>query len=100
MHTALVPAAGLHGPGHQAPDCTVLSYPHKVPITGRQYRYSGTKASRSATTSISSDLVNAFWHFYKNPRVGRYYNMAGKAATGKLSMSRPLSCAKRSLATP
>ena len=37
----------------------------------------GYKGKQVRDNIHAFDLVNAFWHFYRNPRVGEIYNMGG-----------------------
>ena len=68
----------LTGPGHSGAELHgFLSYLMKCAITKREYRIFGYKGKQVRDNIHSSDLVNAFWHVYKNPRVGEVYNMGG-----------------------
>ena len=65
-----VPVAGveLHG---------FLSYLVKCNVEGRLYKVFGYKGKQVRDNIHSYDLVNAFYHFYQNPRCGEVYNMGG-----------------------
>jgi CDP-paratose 2-epimerase len=68
----------LTGPGHSGAELHgFLSYLMKCAMTKREYRIFGYKGKQVRDNIHSSDLVNAFWHVYKNPRVGEVYNMGG-----------------------
>ncbi len=54
-----------------------LSYLVKCAITGHQYKIFGYKGKQVRDNIHSFDLVNMFWHFYKNPRFGEVYNAGG-----------------------
>ena len=54
-----------------------LAYLAKCVATGRQYTIYGYKGKQVRGNIHSFDLVNAFWHFYNNPRCGEVYNIGG-----------------------
>lgn len=54
-----------------------LSYLMKCAITGNHYTIFGYKGKQVRDNIHSFDLVNMFWHFYKNPRQGEVYNAGG-----------------------
>jgi len=54
-----------------------LSYLVKCAILGDQYTIFGYKGKQVRDNIHSYDLVNAFWHFYQNPRCGEVYNIGG-----------------------
>ena len=49
----------------------------KCAITGRKYKIYGYKGKQVRDNIHSYDLVNAFYHFFKNPRCGEVYNIGG-----------------------
>ena len=49
----------------------------KCTATGTPYKIFGYKGKQVRDNIHSFDLVNAFWHFFKAPRVGEVYNMGG-----------------------
>lgn len=61
-------AAELHG---------YLAYLMKCAILGREYQIFGYGGKQVRDNIHSYDLVNGFFHFYKNPRCGEVYNMGG-----------------------
>ena len=46
-------------------------------VSGRPYRVFGYKWKQVRDNIHSYDLVEAFWHFYQNPKSGAVYNMGG-----------------------
>ncbi len=54
-----------------------LSYLMKCCITGKTYVIYGYKGKQVRDNIHSYDLVNAFYHFYLNPRRGEVYNIGG-----------------------
>ncbi|BAQ64558.1 NAD-dependent epimerase/dehydratase family protein [Geminocystis sp. NIES-3709] len=54
-----------------------LSYLMKCAMTGNHYEVYGYKGKQVRDNIHSHDLVNAFYHFYQNPRKGEVYNIGG-----------------------
>lgn len=54
-----------------------LSYLMKCLITKAPYTIYGYKGKQVRDNIHSSDLINAFWHFYLNPKKGKVYNLGG-----------------------
>ncbi len=54
-----------------------LSYLMKCNVTGREYTIFGYKGKQVRDNIDSYDLVNMFWHYYRNPRPGEVYNAGG-----------------------
>lgn len=68
----------LTGPAHSAAELHgFLAYLVKCVVTGRPYRIFGYKGKQVRDNIHSFDLVNAFWHFFQNPRAGAVYNIGG-----------------------
>jgi CDP-paratose 2-epimerase len=68
----------LTGPGHSGAQLHgFLSYLVKCLVSHRKYKIFGYKGKQVRDNIHSFDLVNAFYHFYKNPRCGEVYNMGG-----------------------
>jgi len=68
----------LTGSGHSGAELHgFLSYLVKCVVTGRPYTIYGYKGKQVRDNMHSHDLVNAFWHFFQNPRPGEVYNMGG-----------------------
>ena len=78
MRTACFRGGCLTGPGHSSAELHgFLAYLMKCAVTGRGYTVFGYKGKQVRDNIHSYDLVNAFWHFYKKPRVAEVYNMGG-----------------------
>ncbi|MDB5228599.1 MAG: CDP-paratose 2-epimerase [Bacteroidota bacterium] len=68
----------LTGPNHSGAMLHgFLSYLMKCAITGTQYNIFGYKGKQVRDNIHSYDLVNMFWHFYKDPKQGEAYNAGG-----------------------
>ena len=61
-------AAELHG---------FLGYLMRCAITDQPYTVYGYKGKQVRDNIHAYDIVNAFWHFFENPRPGEAYNMGG-----------------------
>lgn len=78
MKTACFRGGCLTGGGHSgAPLHGFLSYLMKCAVTGQHYTVHGYKAKQVRDNIHSYDLVNALWHFFRNPRSGEVYNIGG-----------------------
>ena len=78
MRTATFRGGCLTGPGHSGTALHgFLSYLVRCAITGQSYTIFGYKGKQVRDNIHSYDLVNAFHHCYKNPRVGEVYNIGG-----------------------
>jgi len=79
LSTACFRGGCLTGSGHSSAELHgFLAYLMKCTVTGRQYTINGYKGKQVRDNIHSYDLVNAFWHFYKKPRVGgEVYNIGG-----------------------
>ena len=78
MKTAAFRGGCLTGPGHSAAELHgFLSYLMKCALTGREYKIFGYKGKQVRDNIHSFDMVNAFYHFYQNPRCGEVYNIGG-----------------------
>jgi CDP-paratose 2-epimerase len=78
MKTAIFRAGCLTGPNHTPAEYHgFLSYLVQCGVTGKEYNIFGYKGKQVRDNLHSSDLVQAFDHFFKNPRVGEIYNMGG-----------------------
>jgi CDP-paratose 2-epimerase len=68
----------LTGPAHSGTELHgFLAYLVKCAVTSRTYTIYGYKGKQVRDNIHSYDLVNAFWHFFQNPRPGAVYNMGG-----------------------
>jgi CDP-paratose 2-epimerase len=79
MKTATFRGGCLTGPAHSGAELHgFLAYLVKCVVTGRPYTIYGYKGKQVRDNIHSYDLVNAFWHFFQNPRAGgAVYNMGG-----------------------
>jgi CDP-paratose 2-epimerase len=68
----------LTGPGHSGAELHgFLAYLAKCAVTNKPYTIYGYGGKQVRDNIHSYDLVNAFWHFYQNPRPAAVYNMGG-----------------------
>jgi len=68
----------LTGPMHSGAQLHgFLSYLVKCLVTGRKYSIFGYNGKQVRDNIHSSDLVNAFYHYFLNPRAGEVYNIGG-----------------------
>ncbi len=78
MNTAAFRGGCLTGPTHQGAELHgFLAYLIKCAVSGRHYTIFGYKGKQVRDNIHSVDLINAFWHYYQNPRQGEVYNMGG-----------------------
>ncbi|MDY6937869.1 MAG: NAD-dependent epimerase/dehydratase family protein [Cyanobacteriota bacterium] len=78
MKTASFRGGCLTGPAHSGAELHgFLAYLMKCVILGKPYTIYGYKGKQVRDNIHSYDLVNAFYHFYQNPRCGEVYNMGG-----------------------
>lgn len=78
MMSACFRGGCLTGPAHAGAELHgFLSYLMKCTVTGNPYRIFGYKGKQVRDNIHSHDLVDAFWNFYKSPRMGEVYNMGG-----------------------
>ena len=78
MKTACFRGGCLTGPSHSGTQLHgFLSYLMKCTMTGKPYSVFGYKGKQVRDNIHSYDLVNAFYHFYQQPREGEVYNIGG-----------------------
>jgi len=78
MKTACFRGGCLTGPNHSGTELHgFLSYLMKCVMTNTPYTVFGYKGKQVRDNIHSQDLVNAFYHFYRAPRVGEVYNIGG-----------------------
>lgn len=78
LHTACFRGGCLTGPAHSPAELHgFLAFLVKCIATGRKYTIFGYKGKQVRDNIHSYDLVNAFYHFCCNPRIGEVYNMGG-----------------------
>ena len=85
----------LTGPNHSGTQLHgFLSYLVKCAIMGTHYTIFGYKGKQVRDNIHSYDLVNMFWHFYQNPRMGEAYN-AGGSRHSNCSMQEAITIAEQ-----
>ena len=78
MKTVCFRGGCLTGPAHKGAKLHgFLSYLVKCAVDEIPYTIFGYKGKQVRDNIHSFDLVNAFWHFYQNPRNGEVYNIGG-----------------------
>jgi len=78
MKTASFRGGCLTGPLHSGAELHgFLAYLMKCAIAQKTYTIFGYKGKQVRDNIHSYDLVNAFYHFYQNPRCGEVYNLGG-----------------------
>ena len=78
LKTACFRGGCLTGPAHSGTRLHgFLSYLMRCCIWGKKYYIYGYKGKQVRDNIHSYDLVNMFWHFYKNPKEGEVYNAGG-----------------------
>jgi CDP-paratose 2-epimerase len=78
MRTVCFRAGCLTGPAHAGAELHgFLAYLMRCTVAGRPYRVFGYKGKQVRDNLHSHDLAEAFWQFFRAPRVGEVYNMGG-----------------------
>ncbi|HZP83934.1 MAG TPA: NAD-dependent epimerase/dehydratase family protein [Chthonomonadaceae bacterium] len=78
LRTGIFRGGCLTGPGHSGAELHgFLAYLMKCAATGKEYRIFGYKGKQVRDNIHSYDLVNAFFHFFQQPRCGEAYNIGG-----------------------
>lgn len=78
MKTVSFRGGCLTGPSHSGAKLHgFLAYLMKCTLSSEPYTIFGYKGKQVRDNIHSNDLVNAFYHFYQNPRCGEVYNMGG-----------------------
>jgi CDP-paratose 2-epimerase len=78
LRTGVFRGGCLTGPAHSGAELHgFLSYLVKCCVSGRKYKIYGYKGKQVRDNIHSHDLVNAFYHYFQNPRCGEVYNMGG-----------------------
>jgi CDP-paratose 2-epimerase len=78
LNTGTFRGGCLTGPAHSGAELHgFLAYLAKCAVTGKTYTIYGYKGKQVRDNIHSYDLVNAFWHFFQNPRPGEVYNIGG-----------------------
>jgi CDP-paratose 2-epimerase len=78
MKTVCFRGGCLTGPGHSGTRLHgFLAYLARCASTGTPYTVLGYEGKQVRDNIHSFDLVNAFWHFFQEPRAGEVYNIGG-----------------------
>ena len=78
IKTGTFRAGCLTGPFHSGVKLHgFLSYLIKCAVSDITYTINGYKGKQVRDNLHSFDLINMFWHFFKNPRIGEVYNVGG-----------------------
>lgn len=78
LRTVVFRGGCLTGPAHSGTKLHgFLAYLVECIAIGEPYAIFGYKGKQVRDNIHSYDLVNAFYHFYKNPRSGEIYNIGG-----------------------
>jgi CDP-paratose 2-epimerase len=78
LRTGVFRGGCLTGPTHSGTELHgFLAYLVQCAVSGRNYTVYGYKGKQVRDNIHSFDLVNAFWHFFQNPRAGEVYNIGG-----------------------
>ena len=78
MRTACFRGGCLTGPNHSGAQLHgFLSYLMKCAVSGIPYTIFGYKGNQVHDNIHSADLIQAFHHFFLNPRCGEVYNIGG-----------------------
>jgi CDP-paratose 2-epimerase len=78
LRTACFRGGCLTGPNHSGTQLHgFLAYLMKCAVTGNPYTVYGYKGKQVRDNIHSADLIQAFYEFFKAPRVAEVYNMGG-----------------------
>jgi CDP-paratose 2-epimerase len=78
MKTGIFRGGCLTGPNHSGTELHgFLAYLMKCTMTGTPYTIFGYRGKQVRDNIHSYDLIQAFEHFYRNPRCGEVYNLGG-----------------------
>ncbi|MEQ8561491.1 MAG: NAD-dependent epimerase/dehydratase family protein, partial [Cytophagales bacterium] len=78
MKTGVFRGGCLTGPKHTGAQLHgFLSYLMKCTVQNIKYTVYGYKGKQVRDNIHSYDLIQMFWHFYRNPRLGEVYNVGG-----------------------
>ena len=78
LRTACFRGGCLTGPNHSGAELHgFLAYLMKCTMTGKPYTVFGYKGKQVRDNIHSADLIEAFYHFFKAPRVAEVYNIGG-----------------------
>jgi len=78
IRTGIFRGGCLTGPAHSGAELHgFLAYLVRCAVTARPYTIFGYKGKQVRDNIHSNDLVQCFWHFFRDPQVGAVYNMGG-----------------------
>ncbi|MBL8120326.1 MAG: NAD-dependent epimerase/dehydratase family protein [Anaerolineae bacterium] len=78
LRTGIFRGGCLTGPAHSGAELHgFLAFLTLRAVRGQSYTIYGYKGKQVRDNIHSRDLVNAFWHFFQNPRVSEVYNIGG-----------------------
>ena len=78
IKTGIFRAGCLTGPFHSGVKLHgFLSYLIKCAVHEITYTINGYKGKQVRDNLHSYDLINMFWHFFQNPKIGEVYNVGG-----------------------
>lgn len=78
LKTGIFRGGCLTGPAHSSASLHgFLAYLVSSIVKGKEYKIYGYKGKQVRDNIHSFDVVNAFYHFYKKPRIGEVYNLGG-----------------------
>ena len=78
MRTAVFRGGCLTGPAHSGAELHgFLAYLVRCAVTKRPYTIFGYKGKQVRDNIHSNDLVQCFWHFFRDPKPGAVYNIGG-----------------------
>ena len=78
MRTGVFRGGSLTGPAHSGAELHgFLAYLVRCAVSGRPCTVFGYKGKQVRDNIHSHDLVQCFWHFFRNPTPGAVYNMGG-----------------------
>ncbi len=78
MRTGVFRGGCLTGPAHSGAELHgFLAYLVRCAVTSRPYTIFGYKGKQVRDNIHSNDLVQCFWHYFRDPKPGAVYNMGG-----------------------
>jgi CDP-paratose 2-epimerase len=78
MKTSVFRGGCLTGPAHSGAELHgFLAYLVRCAVTGKPYTIFGYKGKQVRDNIHSTDLVQCFWHFFRDPKPGAVYNIGG-----------------------
>ena len=97
LRTGIFRGGCLTGPTHSGAELHgFLAYLIKCAVTRRKYKIYGYKGKQVRDNIHSFDLVNAFYHYFQNPRCAEVYNLGGGRFANISILEAILTCEKLS----